>query len=43
MSAMVKLKPSTHARLQEIAKEQHKPMGEVITYLGKACVRTTSG
>ena len=33
MSAMVKLKLSTHARLQEIAKEQQKPMGEVVTDL----------
>lgn len=33
MSAMVKVKPSTHARLQEIAKDQHKPMGDVITDL----------
>jgi hypothetical protein len=51
MSATAKVKPSTHARLQEIAKEQQKPMGDVITYLvdhmsadciGKACVTITS-
>ena len=33
MSAMVKLKPATHAKLQEIAREQHRPMGDVITEL----------
>jgi len=33
MSAVVKLKPATHAKLQEIAKEQHRPMGDVITEL----------
>jgi hypothetical protein len=33
MSAMVKLKPATHAKLQEIAKKQHRPMGDVITEL----------
>jgi hypothetical protein len=30
---MVKLKPETHSQLQEIAREDHKSMGEVITYL----------
>lgn len=30
---MVKLKPQTHARLQEISRQEDKPMGEIITYL----------
>lgn len=30
---MVKLKPQTHANLQEIAREDDKPMGEIITFL----------
>lgn len=30
---MVKLKPETHANLQELSREEEKPMGEIITYL----------
>ncbi len=30
---MVKLKPQTHARLQEISRQEDRPMGEIITYL----------
>ena len=30
---VVKLKPQTHAKLQEIAKQDDQPMGEVVTYL----------
>lgn len=30
---VVKLKPQTHAKLQEIAKEEDRPMGEIVTFL----------
>jgi predicted DNA-binding ribbon-helix-helix protein len=30
---MVKLKPATHAQLQEIAREDDTTMGEVVAYL----------
>jgi hypothetical protein len=32
-SAMVKINPQTHAKLQEIARDQHRPMGEIVTEL----------
>lgn len=32
-ATVVKLKPETHARLQAIAKQEDKPMGEVVTTL----------
>lgn len=31
--AVVKIKTSTHAKLQEIARAQHRPMGEIVTDL----------
>ncbi len=30
-ATVVKLKPATHAKLQEIAKTTHRPMGEVVS------------
>lgn len=30
---VVKLKPQTHAKLQAIAKEEDRPMGEIVTFL----------
>lgn len=32
-STTIKVRPQTHARLQEIAKEDDRSMGEVITFL----------
>jgi hypothetical protein len=32
-SAMVKIPPETHAKLQELARSQHRPMGEIVTEL----------
>lgn len=32
-SPVVKLKPQTHAKLQSIAHEEDRPMGEVVTFL----------
>ncbi|HWV35862.1 MAG TPA: hypothetical protein VNZ55_09515 [Thermomicrobiales bacterium] len=32
-ATVVKLKPETHAKLQEIAKTTHRPMGEVVSEL----------
>jgi hypothetical protein len=32
-SAMVKVNPQTHAKLQEISRDQHRPMGEIVTEL----------
>lgn len=30
---MVKLKPKTHAKLQEIARDEERPMGELVAFL----------
>jgi hypothetical protein len=30
---MVKIPPRTHAKLQELARAQHRPMGEIVTEL----------
>jgi hypothetical protein len=30
---VVKLKPETHAKLQEWSREEHRPMGEIVTDL----------
>lgn len=35
-ATVVKLKPETHARLQAIAKQEDRPMGEVVTTLVEA-------
>lgn len=32
-STMVKVHPQTHAKLQEIARDEHRPMGEIVTDL----------
>jgi hypothetical protein len=32
-SAMVKITSQTHAKLQEISRAQHRPMGEIVTDL----------
>ncbi len=32
-SSMVKIPSQTHAKLQEIARDEHRPMGEIVTEL----------
>lgn len=31
--SVVKIKPSTHSALQELARQEDRPMGEIITWL----------
>lgn len=33
LAPMIKVKPDTHAKLREISRLQHKPMGDIVTDL----------